>query len=656
MFRPDSEMGVRRCTRPGAARIVPVASLGVRPQRRCVSVVCERAAGRIAPAPTDLMIQPHSDDPEPPDEAERLRARVAHLERELEMVRSSARYRLGSVLIDLRTPAGWRRLPQVARAGWHRMRSRRPRPGRPVAQRPGRTPIVADSILDEFSQRCLAPELTLQPVGLSGRPQRDTVLLFAETAWQGNGGRWQHQFSMFRPGGDLDRLVARYRSSGVPTVLWNKEDPAHFELFIRAAATFDHVLTTDADCVERYRRELGHDRIGVMPFAAQPELHNPLDRHVDPRSICFAGAWRGDVHPQRVRQLTMLLDAALAVGDLTIFARSPLDGRADFPAAYHDSIVGEVPYDRMVDEYRRHACFLNVNTAVGSPTMMSRRVFEILACRTPVVSAPSPAIEAMLGDAVLMPSTRRQAVETLRELVDAPQRRDRLGQLGYRAVMSAHTYQHRVADLCRRLEIDGFPEPVLPTVDAVVEVPTRADIDSALGAAEPLGASIGSLVVVCRDADDVEIESRDGIAIVGVPADLAAHHIVDRVPGDGEYLALLDRRAHYGPAMISDAMLATRYIHADAYGKVSSHARRGARIATVGNGTEFATTSDLLPGTVVVRRATLSTSSGRSSMSLHSHALDAAQTMFAVDRFNHVAPADDAQPLGATVSSTDVVV
>ena len=65
----------------------------------------------------------------------------------------------------------------------------------------------------------------------------------------------------------LQALVQHCRDAGVPTVFWNKEDPPHFEDFLDTARLFDHVFTTDAECVPAYRERLGHDRVGVLPFA-----------------------------------------------------------------------------------------------------------------------------------------------------------------------------------------------------------------------------------------------------------------------------------------------------------------------------------------------------------------------------------------------------
>lgn len=542
-----------------------------------------------------------------------------------------------------------------------RHRDARPLPRSTGRRRPTRSAIRVDSVLDEFSQACLEPELTLRPIRRRSRPASDTALFLAETAWLGNGGRWRYRFSHFEPGNELDRAVQRYRAAGIPTVLWNKEDPAHFDGFVRVAERFDHVLTTDADCVERYRSALGHDRITTMPFAAQPALHHPAPHGPadgGPRTICFAGAWRGDVHPQRIAQLTMLLDAATDVGGLRIHARRPAKGRADFPDRYRDAVVGELPYDRMVEAYRQHACFLNVNTVTDSPTMLSRRVFEILACRTPVVSAPSLAIERIFGDVVPMPTTAAATVEVLAALVGDTDRRDRLGQLGYRAVMTSHTYQHRIADLCRTVGVGGFPSPDLPVADAVVEVPHPADVERAVAVAAPLRTGLGTLVVACHDPaapDRIEVDGREGTVVVRFGPGVTHGELLGRLPGSGAFVAFLDAEARYGPHMVTDTLLATRFADADAYGKATSHATDGTAVHRVGTGTEFGPTDTVIAGTAVVRRSVLAataTAPGvRPGTDLADAAVGRATDRYAVDRFNHIGPLRVGGTTGPTVAA-----
>lgn len=108
-----------------------------------------------------------------------------------------------------------------------------------------------------------------------GRPQVD--LLFVESAWHGNGDTWQyHLTGSSAPRPALVELVGESRAAGIPTVFWNKEDPAHYADFIDTARLFDQVFTTDSNKIGDYVRDLGHDRVGVLPFAVQPAIHNPI--------------------------------------------------------------------------------------------------------------------------------------------------------------------------------------------------------------------------------------------------------------------------------------------------------------------------------------------------------------------------------------------
>ncbi len=113
--------------------------------------------------------------------------------------------------------------------------------------------------------------------GASRWTPRRLDLLFVESAWHGNGDAWQyHLTGTSAPRPAIVELVQWCRDHGVPTVFWNKEDPVHYADFLDTARLFDHVWTTDSDRVPDYHRDLGHDRVGVLPFAAQQSLHNPI--------------------------------------------------------------------------------------------------------------------------------------------------------------------------------------------------------------------------------------------------------------------------------------------------------------------------------------------------------------------------------------------
>lgn len=359
-------------------------------------------------------------------------------------------------------------------------------PGRPVARRQ----VRMCAVLDDFSEHCFAPECRLtQPRPDNWKETVDSCkpdLVLVESAWRGNHGAWQYRVARYNapPGHELIDLTAWACEQGVPSVFWNKEDPVHHERFIDAARMFDVVLTSDANCVERYRDALGHERIHPLPFAAQPGLHNPMEAPAERIGrACFAGSYYRNRHPERRQELEMLLDAARDEG-LDIYDRNHGEagpGAADFrfPERFRKYIRGRLAYRNMVETYRQYRLFLNVNSVVDSPTMFSRRVFELLACGTPVVSTPSRGLDEMLGEAVWIvrgPEEAREAVRTLQN-DDAVWRRQRLR--GIRTVMSQHTYHHRFSDLLRWAGIDAG-QPAKPSVLLLARVARELERDRIL--------------------------------------------------------------------------------------------------------------------------------------------------------------------------------
>jgi SAM-dependent methyltransferase/glycosyltransferase involved in cell wall biosynthesis len=338
----------------------------------------------------------------------------------------------------------------------------RSRPARPQGGR-----LRVASILDEMSEACFAPECDLVPLGLEGWDEqlddRRPDLLLVESAWNGNGGEWQYRIARY-PRADLAGLPALRglldgcRERGIPTAFWNKEDPVHFERFAEAASLFDHVFTTDARCIERYRALPGEGTVTPLPFAAQPRIHNPVaavpERSASP---CFAGAWYRDRHPDRRRSLEALLDAARPHG-LVIYDRrfGGDDDAFGFPERFAPHVLGGLPYERVLDAYRSHRVFLNANSVVDSPTMCSRRVFELAACDTAILSTPGAALAALLGEGTVEEAgDEASAAAALERLLGDEGERRRRARAARRAVFARHTYAERLATIAETAGLDA---------------------------------------------------------------------------------------------------------------------------------------------------------------------------------------------------------
>ena len=448
---------------------------------------------------------------------------------------------------------------------------------------PDDRPTVA-AILDTFTEFALRYEVDLvlmSPEHWRAQMERKRpACLFVESAWWGNNGGWRNRISGYDDTEDnpLRELLQYCRSAGIPTVFWSKEDPPHFDNFLGAAREFDYVFTSDADCVPRYREALGHDRIYVLPFAAQPRIHNPSREKGWPKyPVCFAGSWVSRRYPERAEALRVLLDGAVHHG-LHIFDRNltrPEFG-ADylFPDEYTEAIRGTLTYDEMLTAYRCYDVMLNVNTITESPTMFARRVFESLACATPVVSQDSVGMRGMLGGHVRVTRSREETTSHLEELLGDEEARIREGHLAYRHVHENHTYRHRMNEVFSRVGL----EPLVTEKSAVsVLMPTMrsGNVAHCLENFTKQTYQNKELVLILNNAEfDVEAVRRDAEVIPNVQV----LHVEGRTTiGDclnrgveaasGSYVAKMDDDDLYGERYLSDSVLAASFSGAEIVGK-----------------------------------------------------------------------------------------
>ena len=438
------------------------------------------------------------------------------------------------------------------------------------------------SIFDTFSEHCFRYEAELLPLSREGwRTEIEEfkpALLLAESAWRGNQGQWSYLMSSYakREDNPLRDLLVWCRQHGLPTVFWNKEDPPNFDVFIDVAKDFDYVFTTDANCIPRYRERVGHDRVFALPFAAAPAIHNPMNRPRRQRQVCFAGSWRADKYPERMRDSEILLKPALEFG-LDIFDR--FHGTKDaekfqFPREFRRSVQGSLDYDRMLSAYRAYKVFLNVNSVKESPTMFSRRVFELLACGTPVLSSESAGIRALLGSVTKVVDSEADATSELQRLLTDQRYHERVAHLGYREVMTHHTYSARIGDILREA---GIPAPADETpLVSILAASNRPDrLDNILANYQrQLHPRLELILLVNSDQYDMnevrrKLEPIPNSRVFKVPQSktLADCLNLGLEHASGSFIAKFDDDDLYGAHYLSDLLLCTRFTDAAILGK-----------------------------------------------------------------------------------------
>ena len=309
------------------------------------------------------------------------------------------------------------------------------------------------TLLDPISQECW--EEAFRGYGIvknSYSKQLDNTksdFAFFESAWKANKGQWIYAFNSPNLQHDnaqkLLDVIARLRSKNIPIIFWNKEDPMHYEMFKPIAKEADFIFTTDSETVDKYKKDLSNNNVWSLPFAAPVKKTNPTGRfEVESESICFAGTYYAKNHPDRKKQMDMLLPSLLK-NNGSIYDRASNDksGNYEFPEQYRDIIRPGVEFDEMIKLYKAFKIFLNVNTITNSTTMMSRRVYELLASGTPVVSTPSKAITAQFPGIVLTGKNQDEVNIAVQHLLEDSYFWHRQSVLGIREVLSKHTYELR---------------------------------------------------------------------------------------------------------------------------------------------------------------------------------------------------------------------
>ncbi|WP_278386788.1 glycosyltransferase [Stutzerimonas kunmingensis] len=424
-----------------------------------------------------------------------------------------------------------------------------------------------------------------------------------ESAWQGQDNAWQGKLAP--PSPEILDCIRLCRVRGIPTVFWNKEDPVHFGTFLPLAKHFDHVFTTDIDCIPRYKLALGHDRVSLLPFAAQPRLQNPLAGSGRKAAFSFAGSWY-QRYPKRQQDFAELVKAVSSIGPLDIFDRNAGDSNpaTRFPAEYAPLIKGHLPFEEIDRAYKGYRFALNVNTVKHSQTMFARRVFELLASNTVVVSNEALGMRTLFGDLVVAADDAAALRDNVLPLWTDETRYRKHRLLGLRAVLREHTYAHRLEYVQARLEGRRW-RPEQPAVVVIAIADSQDDeqriVANVLRQDYPCRALVLQRYAVAAsqrpDSPHPRIEClvNEGCWLAAVRETLLS----------APWLALFVAEDIYGPYYLTDLVQARHYSDAAAFGKVACHVVKQHFCVLEQDGTQYLPTTKLAARAALIRTASL---------------------------------------------------
>lgn len=437
-------------------------------------------------------------------------------------------------------------------------------------------------IFDEFSMQSFKDIVTLitfTPHDWRTVLEKDKPdVLMVESAWKGNKGAWQYEVASYNNNSGnrkLKQLIMWCKKNKIPTVFWNKEDPIHFKKFINTAALFDYVFTTDSDKISDYKKHLNHSRVYSLQFAANPSIHNPTTYKEEKKNlISFAGSYYANRHPDRKKDMEDLLSIAKEFG-LHIFDRNyQQNKRGDkpdfmFPEKFQENIIGSLKYQDIYKAYKEYRLILNVNSVKFSPTMFSRRVFEGLACGTPIISSYSVGIKKTFNNIVTINESSSEFRNEISQLMTDTFFYRKRAMQGMRLIFNNHTYKHRAEYILDIININY--QQIKDDVTIIFCISSNIELSKAkeiINKQTFKNMKIIFLLDLFEGYESVINHYNNGI----YSAYLKSY--AEKYEGLGEivstrYLTIMDIRNSYGENYIEDLVHACIYSDADIVGKKS---------------------------------------------------------------------------------------
>ncbi|WP_153463371.1 CgeB family protein [Sediminibacillus terrae] len=433
-------------------------------------------------------------------------------------------------------------------------------------------------------------------------------LLMVESAWNGNDGTWNKRVGDYGEENSkpLAMLIDWCRQHNIPTVFWNKEDPVHFNRFIETAKKFDYIYTTDENMIESYQKSVGHSNVYALPFAAQPLIHNPM-KIVDEREkkACFAGSYYRH-HEERSVDMDRLLDSASKFG-LDIYDRNYLMTKKglmpnhQFPERFQPFIKGNLKYYEIDKAYKGYQVMINVNTVKDSPTMFSRRVFEGLACGTPVISTYAQGVSNIFGDLVEMEENPEDLDESFRKLLEEESFYNKKSIIGIREVLTKHTYTNRLYSIVKNAGLNFDFQ--YPEVSVIAFASTKEEYLQILQQFNRQAYKHKKLLVLV-DTFDGYLEMYNKYNDDSIQTFIRSYmhnynNILEWV--DTPYIAYFSLEDYYGKNYLLDLMLSTLYTDSDFIGKFNYFTMDKGMLLESNSGLEYTFVSSLSASRTIIK-------------------------------------------------------
>jgi len=246
-----------------------------------------------------------------------------------------------------------------------------------------RVGIISDVYMYNFYKDVFSHVYYLSPSNYNEFLSQDLDVIIYTTCWKGiDNDEWRGVKYRENPKTALDSILHYARMNDIKTVFQSIEDPSNFDYFLPIAKKFDYVLTTDTDCIDRYKTELGHHRVFYGEYGVNPQFNNPIGCRRNIRNAAFFAGSYPERYKERCADMAVIFDSIIdAGGDLLIADRNYGAESKDlaYPARFQRNVLPPVQHDLLQKVHKLFRHNLNFNSIKQSPTMCAMRVYELQA-------------------------------------------------------------------------------------------------------------------------------------------------------------------------------------------------------------------------------------------------------------------------------------
>ena len=431
------------------------------------------------------------------------------------------------------------------------------------------SPLRIAAIMDDFTYASFEHEAIITQLTPTGWQQElesaSPELLFVESAWRGVDALWTNKIAGVPQ--ELKDIVAYCRQRNIPTVFWNKEDPVHLAHFLKAASLFDVVFTTDMDSIRLYQSALGHSRVFLLPFAAQPIFNNPIEEYERQDKFNFAGSYYHD-YKERCRNFDAIMEATTSFRDVDIYDRNyhkNVPKKFRYPERYQKYIKGSLPYSEIDKAYKGYIYAITMNTIKFSSTMFARRAFELVASNTVTVGNYAKGVKTFLGDLTIASDSKDAITKQLERITASELNVSKYRLLGLRRVMAQHTYAERLKRVMSKVFSDAQEAPHDNRVAVVAHVTSQQQVDSVVASYSRQDVADKKLLLICDD--DTLVMPKFVKAVVRSDDKQSVEKLLQQT--DSTLLSVFDPAMFYGKYYLTDLILATLYTDVAIIGKAA---------------------------------------------------------------------------------------